>query len=265
MTCKNCGAEIGEYSAFCTYCGKPVGNPAVNLSKNDQTQSGGTGGTLPPGYSEPMPQDGREPFQQPELGQVPDYNRSATSWQNPHSGYIPNAPQAIMSQTNGASWNEIKLSNCIIGSDGTRYGIGWLKFIVYFQLFAAAFLTFLNAISFFTGAPYGEDAELVYAFFEGLKAVDVIYGILLVIVAGLLIFTRFMLVRLKRFAPWLYLGLYTSNLVTQLIYLGIVSGITKLSILDLIDSSSVTSFITSAVMIGVNFTYFKHRSAAFVN
>lgn len=258
MTCKNCGAEIGEYVSFCTYCGAPVGNPVVNLSKPTEAEQ-------TPGYSDPDIAKAREALQDPEIGQVPDFNRSHTGWQNNYSGYIPNAAQAAFTQTNGSTWREIKQANCIIGENGQRYNIGWLKFIVYFQLFAFAIIELFNGIGFLSGSVYGEYADLMYAAFPALFPLDKIMGAICLMLCVLGVVTRFMLTGLKRYAPWLYLGVYLCNLVQSLIYLAIVSGITGLSIWNFFDVSDVAQLISSIVMIAVNFVYFKHRMNAFIN
>ena len=258
MTCKNCGAEIGEYVSFCTYCGAPVGNPVVNLSKPTEAEQ-------TPGYSDPDIAQAREALQDPEIGQVPDFNRSHTGWQNNYSGYIPNAAQAAFTQTNGSTWREIKQANCIIGENGQRYNIGWLKFIVYFQLFAFAIIELFNGIGFLSGSVYGEYADLMYAAFPALFPLDKFMGAICLMLCVLGVVTRFMLTGLKRYAPWLYLGVYLCNLVQSLIYLAIVSGITGLSIWNFFDVSDVAQLISSIVMIAVNFVYFKHRMNAFIN
>ena len=76
MICKKCGAEIGDYASFCTYCGNPVGNHGVDLNK---TSSSEAESAPPPGYSDPIPRDDREPTQQPGMGYIPEFNRMAES------------------------------------------------------------------------------------------------------------------------------------------------------------------------------------------
>lgn len=262
MTCKNCGAEISDYSVFCTFCGKPIGNQPVDLSKHDKTEAASA---PPPGYSEPIPQDGREPFQQPEFGQVPDYDRSTTTWQNNYSGYIPGAAQGAFTQSNGRTWREIRTANVIIDETGRGYGIAWLKFIVYFQLFAAALLHLINAIQYLSGSLYGVDSEYIYRVFPGLHALDITMGVLSLLLCGATVFARFAMTGLRRFAPWLYLGLLTCNVVVSLLYLAIASAISGLSMGDLLSVRDVTQMVAGIGLIAANFVYFRHRMSAFVN
>ena len=270
MTCKNCGAEINGYSSFCTYCGKPVGSPGVDLNK-PMNAAHPEESAPPPGYSDPDIVQAREPFQQPEFGQVPDFNRSSTSWQNSHSGNIPGAAQTAVTRTNGTTWKEIRQANCIYDEYGVRFGIGWLKFIVYVQLFAAGLVMLINAFQMLTGSRYGAYVSVIYEAFGGLKALDVTFGILYLLSAAAFVLTRFMLTGLRRFAPWLYLGLYAANLLIQLIYFGlfnVVTGISASERIDvsyLIDISSIFQLLFRIVMLVVNFIYFKHRMNAFRN
>lgn len=262
MICKKCGAEIGDFASFCTYCGTPVGNPGVNLGKTTQPESENN---PPPGYSEPIPRDGREPDQQPGLGYIPDYNRTQTGWQNPISGYIPGGVQIAQPPANGTTWNEIKRAGYIIGEDGRHYNIGWLKFILYVQLFVSALYSLINAITFFTGFAYNGFAEWVYDIYPGLYELDIFMGVFSVALCVMPIVTRFMLTGLKRIGPWLYLGLCLANFVISVLYLAIFSALTNVSAAELLDVKTVSSIITNVVMIVVNFIYFKHRSAAFIN
>ncbi|MBP0982456.1 MAG: zinc ribbon domain-containing protein [Oscillospiraceae bacterium] len=260
MICKKCGAEIGDYASFCTYCGNPVGNHGVDLNK---TSSSEAESAPPPGYSDPISRDDREPTQQPGMGYIPEFNRTQTGWQNPSSGYIPAGSQNFQYSENGSTWEEIKRAGYIIGNDGRRYSIGWLKFILYVQLFASAVFSLFNAISFLTGAGYGGNAELVYEFYSGLFGLDMVMGIFSLLLCAAAVLVRFMLSGLRQIGPWAYLGLYLANLVMSVIYLSVFSGITGISIGELIDARTVVNMLTSIVMLVVNFVYFRNRSSVF--
>ena len=58
---------------------------------------------------------------------------------------------------------------------GQGQKMGWFKFIIYFQLFASAVINAALGITAFTGSHYDGKAELVYAFFPGMSAVDKVY------------------------------------------------------------------------------------------
>ena len=94
---------------------------------------------------------------------------------------------------------------------------------MYFQLFAFAIIKLFNGIGFLSGSVYGEYADLMYAAFPALFPLDKIMGAICLMLCVLGVVTRFMLTGLKRYAPWLYLGVYLCNLVPSLNYLAIVS------------------------------------------
>ena len=54
--------------------------------------------------------------------------------------------------------------------------MGWYKFLIYFSLFASAALNIISGISSITGLHYGEFNQLIYAYYGGLKTVDIIMG-----------------------------------------------------------------------------------------
>ena len=58
MKCHNCGREIGDFTAFCTYCGASTGNqPAESSQITDPGKTDEPAEALP-GYSEPFEQTG---------------------------------------------------------------------------------------------------------------------------------------------------------------------------------------------------------------
>ncbi|MGN1341237.1 MAG: zinc-ribbon domain-containing protein [Oscillospiraceae bacterium] len=261
MNCKNCGAEISDYSSFCTYCGKPCGNLRTDMTQNDHPEESAPA----QGVADPDLIAGREPFQQPEYGQVPDFNRSSTAWQNSRSGYIPEAAQTSYANPNGSTWREIRAANAIFTETGRSYGIAWLKFIVYVQLFAAALIHFVNAILYLSGSLYGADAELIYSFFTGLRGLDITMGVLSLLLCGATVLTRFMLTGLRRIGPWMYLGIYVVNVVLAILYPVIASALTGIPAGQLISGRDISQIISSIALIAANFTYFRHRMSAFVH
>ena len=135
MKCHNCGREIGDFTAFCTYCGVSTGNqPAESSQITDPGKTDEPAETLP-GYSEPFEQTGREappPLynvnrqENPQIDLIPEHNRTQTT-------FVPDYEDEYM---NGTSWPEISRMGHIIGVNGRFCTIKWLKINMYFLLFA---------------------------------------------------------------------------------------------------------------------------------
>ena len=89
MKCHNCGREIGDFTAFCTYCGASTGNqPAESSQITDPGKTDEPAEALP-GYSEPFEQTGREappPLynvnrqENPQIDLIPEHNRTQTTF-----------------------------------------------------------------------------------------------------------------------------------------------------------------------------------------
>ena len=135
MKCHNCGREIGDFTAFCTYCGASTGNqPAESSQITDPGKTDEPAEALP-GYSEPFEQTGREappPLynvnrqENPQIDLIPEHNRTQTT-------FVPDYEDEYM---NGTSWPEISRMGHIIGVNGRFCTIKWLKINMYFLLFA---------------------------------------------------------------------------------------------------------------------------------
>ena len=72
--------------------------------------------------------------------------------------------------------------------------MGWYKFLIYFALFAGAFLNVCYAVLYMTGSIYETeqiDPLTVYSLYPGVKAVDIVYGILLLVLAVFMIVFSF--------------------------------------------------------------------------
>ena len=143
-----------------------------------------------------------------------------------------------------------------------QFGMKWFKFLIYFALFASAVLNFFSAISFFTGATYGdpEVIEAIYETYPALKAVDITVGVLTLGLAGLAIFTRFQLAAFKKNAPILLYVMYGLDLAISLLYVLVASVATGL---NLFSGNTAVSILTSVVMIACNVVYFKKRACLF--
>lgn len=138
----------------------------------------------------------------------------------------------------------------------------WYHFTIYFSLFASALINFVAGIQYMSGVQYDGMADYVYYVYDGLKAVDTLYGIICIGVAVLCIFTRFQLARFKVNGPMLLNIIYAVDAAVPLLYLGIVSSITGM---NLISSSTASSVVGSIGIIIINSVYYKKRKHLFVN
>lgn len=143
----------------------------------------------------------------------------------------------------------------------------WFKFLIFFSLFASAVLNTISGIIALTGAQYEQEykgaKELVYAYFEGLQTVDMIYGVALIAIAAFAIYVRVRLAGYYANGPKLLNVLYLANAGFGLFYIIALQSIVG-SDVNLDMTSAITSIITSVVMVGVNTVYFKKRAHLFV-
>ena len=144
----------------------------------------------------------------------------------------------------------------------TAQGLGWHKFMIYFSLFAGAALNLRSGIQAISGLQYGDLAEAVYMVFGGLKALDIVYGLLLMCISGLCIYTRFQLARFKRGAPKLIAILYGCTVIIPIVYLGLFDAITGIKMMD---ESVVSGIIGSLTMATINIIYYNKRKDLFIN
>lgn len=147
----------------------------------------------------------------------------------------------------------------------TQFPMKWWKFLVYFLLFIVAVVQVIGGIRRMTGSDYGELAYAVYYAYDGLKMVDIIYGLYFFGVAAWAIFTRQNLYRFKKNGPKMLLILYVIIAMGTILYLILYSSITGFSIGELWGLSDIAIVINAIVMISVNKVYFDKRASMFVN
>lgn len=197
----------------------------------------------------------------------PNCGSPVQSAAQPATDYIqaPKPPYVACNQVNGRTWAEVKRLGYIIGDDGKSYGIGWMKFMLYFAFWASALVNFIGALQLLLGISYGENSRYVYEAFEGLRTLDIIYGFVALAFSLGVIFVRFQISGLKRTAMRSYLIVVVSSYVAGYLYLFICSAITELSAIELI-SESIGRDVASLIFFVLNYAvYFKHRSSVFVN
>lgn len=188
-----------------------------------------------------------------------------------------NVTNGFTSVPNQSAYQQPNYGNGGFGQSGMRqspdaYPMKWFKFVIYFQLFVSAISCVVNAVTYFTGAHYGDsdEAEFVYDFYgSALKTCDMIFGVVYLILAVYIIYTRFQLAKFKKHAPMYYLISCGVSIAASILYLIMASSATKIEISTLLSGSAganyITSLITSIVLIVANKIYFDKRAALFVN
>lgn len=157
--------------------------------------------------------------------------------------------------------------NNIKDGNGKEWGLKWHT-VLQVILVLGAILNLFGSLPYFTGSQYndpttGATAEIVYAAFgNGLKALDMFYGLCCVALGIYGIVVVLQLHGKKKLAPMLLLGLYGANLCFTLLYLICGTAITGI---NLFNPSSIGSLTGSVIMIIVNKIYYDHRKHLFIN
>lgn len=153
-------------------------------------------------------------------------------------------------------------------TQNVNLGMGWFKFTIYFQLFAAAFVCFSNAIRYFTGMiyGYGDEPLYVYALFPSLKPFDIFIGVLYICMAPFAIFVRMRLARFRKNGPLLlYTYLGVSLLVDLVANVGLIATISGTIDVGSAVGSLSASVATSIALLVADIIYFNHRKHLFIN
>ncbi len=151
-----------------------------------------------------------------------------------------------------------------------QYPMKWFKFLIYFMLFFGAAVNFVIGVNYMTGGIYVTQtdgqvtADAVYSIYGGgLQMLDILYGIIMVAMAGFGVYTRFRLAKYKTNGPICIYIMYGAGVVLSLFYnvaLFVVTGLNQI-----FSSSIVTSALVSGLLIFWNYKYFTKRKELFVN
>ena len=109
------------------------------------------------------------------------------------------------------------------------------------------------------GTVYGEQSELVYTMFPKLKSADIVYGVLLLAMAGFAIYVRYTLTEYYSKAPNLLKLYYGLNAVIPLIYSMYLKSTTTLNV-----QSQIGNLILGVVLIFATSVYFDNRKDLFI-
>lgn len=143
----------------------------------------------------------------------------------------------------------------------------WYKFLIYFALFAGGVINLYYGIIYISGMIYNIQgggqayADMVYNTFMGLKGLDVVFGILSILLAGLCVYTRFRLSQYRKDGPLFVYITYAVNGLITIIYSIVLANITGINQIAKI----IVTVVVLAVAIVLNVIYFNKRKDLFVN
>ena len=142
-------------------------------------------------------------------------------------------------------------------------GLKWAYFLGYFGLWAGALINIFEGIRCLTGSHYGDDSTLVYAYYDGLKAIDVFYGVCLLVLSVLGGVTAISIIKLKRNAGLLVFAIYIIGAVISMVYVSLFASIVDADTTYL--PSAISSIVVSIVIGFASRVYFNNRKHIFVN
>ena len=227
MFCSQCGKPTKQGQNFCRFCGAPLQQKTNSDSADDSV--------FEPAYKEsiPSPTQGNSDLQQ------------------------NSAPSPELSDEFSASTQEL--------SSQTPMKMAWYRFLIYFSLFAGAFINFLTSLSLLMGRYYTnkKTTEFLYNMYDDLRSLDILMALLLIMISAWGIFTRFRLARYRKNGP-LYLNIhYGSSIAWCLIFIYSLSSITNVSPTE-IASAYIPSIIAGIILIVTNTLYFQKRKHLFI-
>lgn len=229
--CPNCNAQITKECAFCPHCG---------ISLAAFQTANGSGARIPAWKRVEMEKAAQEEAQvngseqSKIVANQPMYEQQSYTYVPPQ----PELPDKPMK---------------------------WYKFIIYFQLIAGAVVNSINALNYLLGSatdliPYMPNRTL-YAFYSGLQAADVLYGLAII---GLVIFALIVRSGLRNFkatAPNSYLAYLVCTALFPFFYSFMVMSAVPEYALDY--SKVIGQIISHGIIILLNYIYFKKREHLF--
>ena len=144
-------------------------------------------------------------------------------------------------------------------------GMGWYKFLIYFALFVSAILNVVSGFLTMFGVQYDGAADLVYSFFGGMRALDIIMGLVSIALGVFAIVVRQNLAHFKKGAVKNVITLYVVAFVVNLLYVILASVVTGIPMSEFFSGTLLVCFLISILMIVVKYVYFKYRHDMFCN
>ncbi len=150
----------------------------------------------------------------------------------------------------------------------------WYKFLIYFALFASAFLSFVSGLDCLTGnlfSGFGISANDAYAEFEGLKQLLAGLGAVSIIYAVYVLITRFCLAKKMKIGPKLLIAMYIINPVINMVAEIVTANFLASHTGETLAQSGLSimgiafDLVVGAAIAYANKIYFDKRSALFIN
>lgn len=266
MFCPNCGAQIPDNASFCPVCGATItAQGATDAAQTYQQQPSyqdapayGQAQQVPTyGQAQQAPTYGQaqqQAYQQtPAYGQAQQqaYQQAPTSQKAaPLTFTMPTLKELFAGPNQGG----------LQYAEATGIKMKWFKALTYVLLYFGALSNLLGAIRYITGNVHGSSVSSVYSAYPALKAIDVIYGVIcLVLVFGSL-YARSRLAAFRNDGPRVYLLLIGIVAVTGVVYALVSAAIVGSS--SAMQSAAI-SLVSSGVVIGLNVIYFRKRQHLF--
>ena len=144
----------------------------------------------------------------------------------------------------------------------------WYKFLIWFALPVSVLMNVVNAKTYLTGGlrivekDVALTGEEIYRLYPDVKTLDMVFGILLIIVALYAALTWFCMFKRKKNGPMLLYGVYAINFIMNIAYgsalVSIVGG-------ELVMSSVIGMVAGMVFAIWANYKYFTRRQDIFCN
>ena len=140
----------------------------------------------------------------------------------------------------------------------------YYKFVIWVQLFLSAVVGVSQGILLLTGRIYETvsdvSAELLYAFYPGMHAVNILFGLIYIALAVAAIYVRQQLAHFKTKAPDLYYIYLIAQMAATFLY-GVLQNLIIASGLG----SAVPNLIVMIILLVLCRIYFEKRRALFCN
>lgn len=147
-------------------------------------------------------------------------------------------------------------------------GMKWFKFLIYFSLFAGALSNLFDGIVYIAGlgGKFPEVfAEGYYFLPSNFRALEIIFGLVMIATAAGGIYVRFQLAGFKKNAPKCFYTFDIATMVISMVYSIIGTALATDDGISAIIGAIIGGVVGEGVFILCNVTYFNNRKHLFVN
>lgn len=170
----------------------------------------------------------------------------------------------------GAALDDTVQSNLVPNNSiqNVELPMKWYKYLIYFSLFANAVLRFADGILCLIGIDGGAVSEVLFegCMFTGeYRAIDIVYGIVCIVMAGVILYVRNKLAKFKEDAPRLYIIYDIISAVFSFTYNLLIMVILENAEISSIIGEIIGAVVGESLYVYLNVIYFKKRKHLFVN